>query len=250
MHNNHAGNGGGCLSTELILGIFGGVVTIVVALIGIIPKIKEIKAKKKESNDESVDKRQVGLDKHPVFLELKSLEYFFTYDFRLKDAGRIEVVKEATLHKLRTASEILYKYAKQVMEHPSDCITAKSNEEIAIILMNLFTEMTDSIYKPWYKTGTLSICNKVYDERSVATMDIYLDKYRQWNQTRIEIIKTATLELPRANMGDSCYNTMWDMMSIYMYVYIQMKYDAVTTIKRLNGELTGHYFLGIKLGDV
>ena len=250
MYNNYAGKGSGHLSTELLLGIFGGVVAIVVALIGIIPKIKEIKVKKKENNGALIDKRQVGLDKHPVFLEFKSLEYFFAYDFRLKDAGRTEVVKEATLHKLKTAGEILAKYAKLTMKYSGDCENAKTNEEVAIILMDLFTEMTDSIYNPWYRVGALSICNKVYDENSVATMDIYLDKYRKWNQTRIEIIKTATLELPRANMGDSCYNTMWDMMSIYMYVYIQMKYDAVTTIKRLNGELTGHYFLGIKLGDV
>lgn len=237
------------LNTDLILGIFGGTVTVLVAFIGIVPKLKEMKSKKEDSNNEKKYKSRVSLDKHPVFLELKSLEYFFTYDFRLKDVGRTMIVKEVTLRKIRVASEILMKYAKQVMACSKEYENQETNEEIAIVLMDMFTEMVNKVYNPWYRLDAMSAECRRYDEETMQTMDIYLDKYREWNHTRIEIIKTATLELPKANMGDSYYNTMWDMMSIYMYAYTQMKYDAVTTVERLNGELTGHKFLGVELGN-
>lgn len=235
------------MSTELVLGIFGGIITVTVALIGIIPKMKELSKKKKESL--LVEGEKLSLEKHPIFLEFKMLEYFFLNDFKLPDAGRSLLVKDIMVRKLRVGNNILLRYAKNIQNCSSICPDTKQCTEINEILFNLFTEMIESIYRPWYKEGGKSYDGREYDKKSIITLDTYFEKFKEWNYNRIELAHTATTELPKSVMNDSCYNMMWDMLSIYSYIFTQMKYDAVATINRLDGEMTGKVFLGIKIED-
>lgn len=233
-------------NTELVLGIFGGTVAIIVALIGIVPKMKEISKNKQEKNNAQ---QEISLDKHPVFLELKGLNYFFRNSFKLKDEGRTEIVKDVMINLLETAEEILMRYAKKVESCNSNSLSALDSREVSELLFCLFCEVNDSIRRKGYREGLKSYTGKEYDEESKETLDICTDKLKEWNHTRIEIVQTASEELPKMNMNDSCYNVMWDMLSIYSYVFTQMKYDSVMTINRLDGELTGRHFLGIEIGD-
>lgn len=239
----------GGISTEVILGVVSGIVAIVVSIVSIVPKLKELDRSKKDTEEEDEEECKISLEKHPIFLELKNLEFFFRHDFKLPDKGRTELVKDVMLRKIRIAREIATQYAKKIDGCVNTCDLSEQQGEIADIAFELFQEMIDAFTQPWYKQNTVSYSGKVYDEDSQKTLDIYTEKFKTWNRIRTEIAQTASIELPRTHMNDSCYNIMWDMLSIHSYIFIQMKYDAVTTINTLNGELTGHKFLGIEIGD-
>lgn len=238
----------GGISTEVILGVISGIVAVTVSIVSIIPKLKELGKSKKDTEEDDEENHKVKLEKHPIFLELKNLDYFFRNDFKLPDKGRTELVKDVMLRKIGLAGKIATKYARKIDGCIDECDTTDQCNEIANMTFELFQEMADNFSNPWYKQNIVSYSGKSYDEESQKTLDIYTEKFRTWNRIRTEIAQTASIELPRTHMNDSCYNIMWDMLSIHSYIFIQMKYDAVTTINALNGELTGHFFLGIEIG--
>jgi hypothetical protein len=81
-------------------------------------------------------------------------------------------------------------------------------------------------------------------------MGVFIPIFKQWHRTREEVIRIASHEIPNSGMNHTCHGDWWDVLTIYQYSFIQMKYDALNAMYALNGELTGKKFLRLTVGDL
>jgi len=102
-------------------------------------------------------------------------------------------------------------------------------------------------YTGWYlKPKVYDIKGEMrYDADSVETMDIFATEFKRWHGPREDMVRIASHDISKSTtLYKDCYTRCWDILSIYMYAFIEMKLDAERTIKSLNGSLTGKSFLG------
>jgi hypothetical protein len=88
-----------------------------------------------------------------------------------------------------------------------------------------------------------------YDDESLETMRVFLPIFRDWHFSREEIVRISSHEIPNSGLNNDCHGDWWDILSVYSFVFVQMKYDAVRAMAQLNGELTGKKFLGNIIGS-
>ena len=195
---------------------------------------------------------RMSLEYHPLFTMIDEIEYFFTRNFKLSDEGRTKIVRELCVNKLRLWRNIIKKYAEKSQICYDECKSCRYSEcnKSENELSKMMIEGMEAYVTMWDDDNIYDVFGKVkYDKESIETMKIFLPIFTNWHQSREEIVRMATHEIPNSGVNIDCYGDWWDILSVYSYAFVQMKYDALGAMKQLNGELTGKQFLGITIGS-
>jgi hypothetical protein len=164
------------------------------------------------------------------------------------------LVAEMIVKKVRVWREILLDAAENVQECCDKCnhgadgagCNKLENYMVDVLLGGMAT------YTDWHrKPGAVSRDGQIFfNAESVETMDLFINKFRSWHASRESVVQMATHDIAKSTiLYESCYHRMWDILSVYMYAFVEMKLDAEKTIKSLNGSLTGKKIFGITIGD-
>lgn len=244
----------------ILTGLFssGGVVALVAVLAEHKTKQKAIeleKIKLEMDNPLSGKRKRVPLEYHPIFTALDELEFFFMFTFKYSDMGRTLIVREMCVHKIRVWRDILKKYAVDAQECCNSCENLKGiecNKAQNLISAMLLEGVRE--YNNLYSSVGLKMVDvtgsTLYDQASLDTMKVFIPIFNAWHDPRVEAVKMASHDIPISGLNADCYEDYWDVFMVYLYAFIQMKYDAIGAIKQLNGQLTGREFLGVIVGEV
>jgi hypothetical protein len=197
-------------------------------------------------------KNKLSLEFHPLFKTIDEIEYFFMRNFKLSDEGRTLIVRELCVNKLKTWKDVIKKYVLDAQACYLDCESSKYNEcnKSENDLSQMLLDGLEAYNTIWDKNIVSDVYGKeTYDLESLETMRVFLPIFREWHSSLEELVRIATHEIPNSGMNVDCIEDWWDVLSVYSYAFVQMKYDAVGAIRQLNGELTGRKFLGVIIGD-
>jgi hypothetical protein len=244
--------------TSLILvGLFGsgGAVALLSVILDHTTKRKNLEVERlRLEADKARPRKRVPLEHHPIFAAFDELEFFFMHSFRYSDKGRTLIVREMCVHKIRIWRRVLKKYAQDAQTCYESCTydeTGECNKSRNLISAMLIEGVKD--YSTIYSTEGLKMRDvkdeRFYDAVSLETMQVFIPIFNQWHDTRVESVRSASHDIPNSGLNGDCYEDYWDVLMIYLYAFIQMKYDAVGAIKQLNGQLTGREFLGVIVGE-
>lgn len=202
---------------------------------------------------EQLKTKQIPLEHHPLFTTLDELEYFFMWTFSLQDPGRTMIIRELCVNKLRVWRNVILQHVHESQICYSNCqsvnrntcnVTENNFRKMLLEGLDEYTSLWDVVYKQDI------FCKHQYDEASIATMKTFLPIFQEWHLSREEMVRLAAHDIPNSGMNTSCYHDWWDMLTVYMYAFTQMKYDSLNAMKSLNGEITGKQFLGTTVGDI
>lgn len=214
--------------------------------------IKKVEMAKIESDKQllQVIRKEIPLEHHSIFATIDEIEYFFLRSFNLSDQGRTIIIKEICINMLRVWRDVIKRYAidAQICFDKCDFKQCNKTENDFIRMLLEGTERYTSV---WDMANKMDVFGKVYyDSESLETMRIFIPIFKDWHMSREEIIRIASHDIPRAEMNRNCHGDWWDMLMVYQYSFVQMKYDALHAMQALNGEMTGKKFLGITVGDL
>lgn len=240
----------------------GGIVALVAVLLQYKQKMKELelqttkaheKIKERDEQILKVMNNQIPLEYHPLFTAIDEIEFFFLRSFELPDHGRTVVIREMCVTKLRVWRQVLKNYALDAQRCIDRCsgqmyqACNKAENQFSNMLLEGIEKYSDS----WETPNKLDVFGKVaYDKASFETMHIFIPIFQEWHKSREEVVRLAAHDIPNSGMNSCCYEDWWDMLTVYMYAFTQMKYDAINAMKVLNGELTGQTIFGIVVGDI
>lgn len=202
--------------------------------------------------------RKEQLINHPLFAELENMKIYFTNQYQGKDVGRTALAVELIVHKINIWLPILKNLAEDIQKCTDQCtFESPSCSKIFNTNMNYLNQGMIE-YTNWHKkrdgNGKLIDLYNIYGDRkynqeSRDTMDVYVQKFKQWHSSREEIMHEIIQDFSHTQFTPDCYRKQWDIFSAYQFVFAQMKIDAEKSLKELNGELTGKKFLGVEIGD-
>jgi hypothetical protein len=231
----------------------GGVVTLVTVLLQHRQKMKELELQKKKSEETitRIVNKEIPLEYHPLFTTIDEIEHFFMRSFQLPDEGRTTIIREMCVNKLRVWREVLKKHAVNAQNCYDACQLEGSCNKSENLLSHMLIEGLERYATSWDKSGKMDVFGKRdYDAESLATMRIFIPIFQDWHRSREEVVRIASHEIPNSGMNATCHGDWWDVLAVYQYAFIQMKYDALSAMSVLNGGLTGKKFLGITVGDL
>jgi hypothetical protein len=247
----------------VIAGLFGsgGVAVVITAWLSYKANKLSHNAKMKELGNreieltlevENVRRKIIPLEHHPIFKEIETIEFFFMHTFRLPDLGRTLVIRELCVTKFRVWRRVLRKYAQIAQQCTESCTLRDSDmcNKGENLMSQMLLEGMEAYVNAFKDIGRKDVFNeKQYDSDSIETMEMFLRIFNEWHESRVEVVRKASREIPRANMHNDCHSDYWDVFSVYMYALVQTKYDATFAMAHLNGEMTGRKFLGVVIGD-
>ena len=245
------------MQVETILALIGsgGIVGILTVLLQHRQKMTELGLQKMKTEEtiKRIIKKEIPLEYHTVFTTIDEIEHFFMRSFELEDEGRTIVVREKCVTKLRTWRKVLKKYAVETQKCIDNCelIKDKACNKSSNAVKQMLIEGLDLCSTEWDRPSKMDVYGKVfYDAKSYETMKIFNPIFDEWHGSREEVVRQASHEIPASNMNISCHGDWWDILTVYQYALMQMKYDALNAMKTLNGELTGQVIFGVVIGDI
>jgi hypothetical protein len=214
---------------------------------------KELEAAQSSREGRKNSKNELALTYHPIFSTLDEIEFFFVNSFRVADEGRTMLIKELCIKKIQAWRIVIRKYVNMSQNCYEECGSEKymSCNKSEYLMAQMLMEGT-KVYTTLFLDGTelYDYTEKIkYDKKSLETMKVFLPIFSQWHHSREEIVRLATHEIPNSGVNTNCHEDWWDVLNMYVYALVQMKYDAVRAMAQLNGEITGRTFLGITIGD-
>lgn len=251
--------------TSLILvGLFGsgGVVALITILLQHRQRMLELEMEKvkSEAKDKEHDVKirqiivgKVPLEHHPLFATIDEIEFYFLRSFSLPDLGRTIIIREMCVNMLRAWRYVIKNYAIEAQvcfdrcnfKHFGNCNKSEN------MFSKMLIEGTERYSTSWDMPNKHDVFGKLaYDPESFATMRVFIPIFQLWHSSREEVVRLASHEIPSSGLNVDCHGDWWDVMTIYQYAFVQMKYDALNAMHALNGELTGKKFLGITVGDI
>ena len=119
------------------------------------------------------------------------------------------------------------------------------------IFRKMLMEGIEKYEQVWETTNKLDVfSHHQYDNESLDTIKIFIPIFQEWHASREETVRLASSEIPNAGLNVTCHGDWWDILYVYLFAFVQMKYDAPVAMKSLNGELTGKKIFGIVIGDL
>lgn len=243
------------METVLALVGSGGIVTLLGLLLQHRQKMAEltIEHAKTKLQLENVKNKKIPLEHHPLFSTLDEIEYFFMWSFTAGDLGRTMVIRELCVNKLRVWRNVILEHVNEGQQCYEEC--QSNNRGSCNKTENIFRKMLldglDGYSMLWETTNKVDIYGRrPYDDVSLETMRKFLPIFKQWHLSREEMVRLAAHDIPNCNMNGLCYDDWWDMLTVYMYAFTQMKYDAVNAMRSLNGHITGDKFFDVTIGPV
>ena len=214
--------------------------------------LKKVEMAKLESDKQllQVIRKEIPLEHHSIFATIDEIEYFFLRSFSLPDEGRTTIIREMCVNMLRVWRDVIKRYAIDAQVCFDKCDIAQCNKtENAFSKMLL--EGVERYTTVWDIPNKMDVFGKIqYDPESLATINVFIPIFQNWHMSREEVIRIASHDIPGAGLNRNCHGDWWDMLMVYQYAMVQMKYDALHAMHALNGELTGKKFLSITVGDL
>jgi hypothetical protein len=104
-------------------------------------------------------------------------------------------------------------------------------------------------YVSWHRDPVVISSNgREYTEEDKLTMDMYSQKFQEWNYPLEEMRSQMAHDIGESMLYDNCRDRAWDILTVFQAVYVGLKPNAEKTLKSLNGELTGKKYLGMTIG--
>ena len=233
----------------------GGIVALVAVLLQYKQKMKELEVEKVKSHEKIVKvmSKKTPLEHHPIFATIDEIEFFFMRSFELPDLGRTIVIREMCVNKLRVWREVLRTHAieGQICFDKCESKIYGTCNKAENVFSKMLIEGLGKYTAAWNTPNKLDVFGRVaYDRESLETMEIFIPIFQEWHRSREEVVRLASHDIPNSGMNNDCYADWWDILTVYMYAFTQMKYDALNAMKVLNGELTGKKILNITIGDI
>ena len=270
------------ISLAIIAGLFssGGIVALLVAIFQHKEKVKSIELERKkldierEKSQQSlrekeleyqaklneqqiklerIIRKQIPLEHHPIFVTMDELEQYFLKTFTLPDYGRTLIIREFIVSKIRVWRTVIRKYVVEGQSCIEECGSAKREtcNKSVNSFRNMLNEGMREYEKLWdtnFKTDVTG--EKQYDQESFETMKVFIPIFHQWHSSREEVVRIASSEIPNAGLNYDCHGDWWDVLYVYLFSFVQMKYDATNAMHAINGDLTGKKFLDIEIGEL
>lgn len=232
----------------------GGVVALLAVILQHKQKMAELQAQKAKTTLqlEQVKSKQIPLEHHPIFAALDEIEFFFLRSFEIADPGRTVVIREMCVNKLRVWRDVLRRYAIEGQMCFDKCGSSQYAEcnKTENVFRRMLLEGLERYTAAWDVPNKMDVFGRVaYDAASLRTMQVFIPIFQEWHRSREEVVRMASHDIPNSGMNNDCYADWWDILTVYMYAFTQMKYDALNAMKVLNGEITGRTILGITIGD-
>jgi hypothetical protein len=233
----------------------GGLVALIAVILQHRQKMAELSTAnvKAETKLEQMKAKQIPLEHHPLFSSLDEIEYFFLWVFELPDHGRTIVVRELCINKLRVWREVIRNHVDSATMCYESCGSKdrlacnKTENDFRKMLLEGLEKYTIL----WDVVAKNDVYGRLqYDKDSFEVMAKFVPIFQDWHRSREEMVRLAAHEIPNSSMNNDCYRDWWDMLTVYMYAFTQMKYDAVNAMRSLNGEITGESMLGVTIGDI
>ena len=242
---------------EVIIALVGsgGLVTLVTVFLQHRQKMKELELQKKKSEETIIRivNKDIPLEYHPLFATIDEIEHFFMRSFTLPDEGRTTIIREMCVNKLRVWRDVIKRYVVDAQNCYDTCDLAQDGlcNKSENSLRRMLIEGLERYTTVWDMPHKMDVFGKIaYDSESLATMQVFIPIFQEWHQSREEVVRIASHEIPNSGMNHTCHGDWWDVLTVYQYAFIQMKYDALNAMYALNGELTGKKFLGLTVGDI
>lgn len=198
-----------------------------------------------------IGSKRVPLTEHPIFSELRDMDLFFLIHLKVEDEGRRLLIQEKVIKKIRLWYKIIYKMAEDLqncIECCEHCDSYSSCGNAQKICADTFIEGIQK-YRESHKLETVSLNGIRYDDESMATMEIYSNKFNEYHSISEQLTSDSIDRIFKSIAYRNCYFRSWDVLTAYLYAFSRVKLDCGTAISSLNGELTGHKFLGITVGE-
>ena len=233
----------------------GGIVALVTVLLQHRQKMTELQTIHAKTNLqlEQIKSKQIPLEYHPLFTTLEELEHFFMWSFELEDLGRTMVIRELCVNKLRVWKTVLKQYVTDGEACYGLCGSGKRDacNKTELIFRKMLLEGLEGYSILWDINHKMDIYGRVvYDQKSFDSMHKFIPIFQEWHSSREEMVRLAAHDIPNCGINNDCYGDWWDMLTVYMYAFTQMKYDALNAMKTLNGEMTGGEIFGVTIGDI
>ena len=193
---------------------------------------------------------KVPLSEHPLFSSMRDMDLFFSVHLKLPDKGRELLMKEKVIPKIRIWYRILLEMTKKIeacIEGCSNCSTNSCGKS-EIICHQAYLNGIDA-YRNYYIDHPYSLQGIEYTEEDLHTMSIYNERFNAYHSVSERMVSDSIERIYKSNVYHDCYARTWDVLTAYLYAFNRVKIDSEGAIRKLNGELTGLNFLGIKIGE-
>ena len=221
-------------NSDVVIAVIGSVTT----LGGFLLKWR-LDGKKKEKEKAQI--KETPLSQHSVHSNLCEYERMVeTLNIEHASVGRTFIVREVLSEQFQTWREPIRKFAENV-DGCSDKCEGKCVECNLIykMAMEMFTEGME--FEQFYKDGT-------YTHEEQQVLEIFMNKYNEWNEDRIERFK---IKIWKICMDNSYYKTCNQKGAVLLDTLDDMLYETIKDAKismyRLNGELNNLSYKGYNL---
>lgn len=208
-----------------LINLIEALTPIVTAIIGVI-------GGKKISD---MNKSRTNLIDHPIFSRIEYNKIVISNHFKLENKGKEKVFKEILTKHL----EIYEKYIKEF------CNYIDSNKVVDVThLSNISIKTLNSIINDlcdFYKL------DGSYTADEIKVFNIVMQKYNHWNHSREEEIFRRVNEITGSLFYPDTYSKALAILDTYLWVVNDTIADASVTLSKINGDLKGLVFKGVKI---
>lgn len=178
------------------------------------------------------------LIKHPIFSRIDYIMSQIDYSLEFESVAKYMLVSDVMEMYFKIVKENLYKMAEEVDDLEGD-LGGNSVYELHLkYLNNIIQEYTDI---DTYKSHDI-------DKKSKETLELFINKFQLWHSKRIDFLIERSADISNSGFYKDDRVKVAALFDVYIGIMASTLQDGSKTLQRLNGDLDGRIYRGLKIG--